>query len=302
MSLRGAIVLKRSGLSLFALWTFFACGGRDNAEMYTDDGGLILVNCGNGQLDIGEQCDGNQFGEVNTCEAATGRPGGTLGCKECRLDISNCTGVSSGNGGQQSMGGTTGTAATTGRGGRNGFGGFGNFGGNGGTMGFGGGAGGTMGMGFGGRRGGRGGTPTFGGAPNGGAPTTGGAPAGGAPTGGTTASGGTPSDAGRYCARSSDCTGGQVCCGTITGGQYDFACAASCGTTNTTVGCSKPSDCTGGQVCCGTRSNAAYTSIQCAATCTGQNETIQCATDADCTNGGTCQTSLYLPPPFTVCR
>ena len=56
MSLTRALVLKRSGVTLFTLWTFFACGGRDNAEIYSDDGGLLT--CGNGSLDAEEICDG----------------------------------------------------------------------------------------------------------------------------------------------------------------------------------------------------------------------------------------------------
>src|SRR5689334_7261383 len=106
MSLRGAVVLKRSGLSQFALWTFFVCGGRDNAEMYADDGGLILENCGDGKLDLGEQCDGTVFGPVRTCDAALSTPGGgTVSCypkgdpRQCTLDVSNCDAVKGQGGG-----------------------------------------------------------------------------------------------------------------------------------------------------------------------------------------------------------
>jgi hypothetical protein len=289
-------VLKRSGVTLFALWTFFACGGRDNAEVYSADGGLL--SCGNGQLDPEEECDGEVMGDIKTCEdAMIPRATGTLRCKNCTLDTSSCrtpTGTGGrGSGGMMSLGG--GGSMGRGLGGRQNVGGTMGLGGRsqGGTMGFAGrsqgGNGGTMGL---GGRGGRSG---------------GGAGAGGSAPIDAGMDSGPIADAGPTCAGSSDCGSGQVCCGTIANGQYTgFTCQANCGTNNTVVDCSRPSDCTGGQVCCGmlqTGQNVHYTSISCQATC-GQapNEFTQCTSDAQCTGGLTCQTSQYLPPPFRVCR
>jgi hypothetical protein len=298
MSLTRALVLKRSGVTLFALWTFFACGGRDNAEVYRADGGL--VSCGNGQVDPPEEdCDGELMGEVKTCaEAMIPGATGRLRCApNCTLDTSACRSPNPGTGGRGGQGGSmmnVGGGGTTGIAGR-GFGGQ-NVGG---TMGIAGrnqGGGGTMGMG--GRRGGG----------TGGAPQTGGrASTGGTPPTDAGADSGPVTDAGPACLGSDDCGSGQVCCGTISGGQYTgFSCQTNCGTNDTVVDCSRPSDCGNGQVCCGTLQtgqNTHYTSISCQATCSqAQNEYVQCASNADCTNGLTCQGSQFLPAQFRVCR
>src|SRR5262245_20204236 len=228
MSLTRALVLKRSGVTLFALWTFFACGGRDNAEVYSADGGLL--SCNNGQIDPEEECDGDLLPEGASCETATDGAAttGILKCaKNCSFDTSQCrrggTGTGGG-GGAAGMMNNGGTMGISGRGnGRGGLGGT-SFGGQngGGTMGVGGrnnGGGGTMGMGTGGRGRGRG---------NGGTPQAGGraATGGNQPTDAGLDSGATV-DAGPPCAASGDCASGQVCCGTIAGGQYTgFGCQA----------------------------------------------------------------------------
>jgi hypothetical protein len=306
MSLTSALVLKRSGVSLFVLWTFFACGGRDNAEVYSNDGGLLT--CGNGQLDPEEDCDGEAMGEIKTCADAM-IPGatGSLRCaKNCTLDTSACRSPSSGTGGRGGSAGMMSNGGTTGLGGRTGRGGFGgtSFGGQngGGTTGFGGrnngGQGGTMGMGGRGRGRGNGGTPQAGGSPSAG---------GNAPTDAGVDSGPVV-DAGPSCVGSADCGSGQVCCGTISGGQYTgFTCEANCGASDTVVDCSKPSDCGNGQVCCGAQQvnggTRQYTSLSCQATCVQtQNEYVLCVANSDCSNGLTCQGSAFLPPQFRVCR
>ena len=51
----------------------------------------VIDNCGNGVIEseFGEECDGEDLADQN-CEDL-GYPGGTLRCKDCRLDESNCT-------------------------------------------------------------------------------------------------------------------------------------------------------------------------------------------------------------------
>ncbi len=307
MSLTRALVLKRSGVTLFALWTFFACGGRDNAEVYSADGGLL--SCGNGQVDAPEEeCDpsASALPDGADCASATedAAPNGTLKCaKNCTFDTSDCRrpGSSSGTGGLGTAG-MMNNGGMMGSSGRNngGFGGT-SFGGQngGGTMGMGGrNNGGTMGMGTGGRGGRRG---------SGGSVQTGGRQgAGGSPTDAGQDSG-PITDAGLSCTGSGDCGSGRVCCGTIAGGQYTgFSCQASCGTGDTVVDCGKPSDCGSGQVCCGAQTVSGgtrqYTSLSCQPTCNGQDEFVLCTSNANCSNGLTCQGSQYLPAPFRVCR
>jgi hypothetical protein len=127
-----------------------------------------IGSCGNGVIDSGESCDGNDLGG-QTCASATfgSLPNGFLFCSSfCALDITFCT---AGDGGVGGAGGS--------------FGGAGGFGGFGGTIGMDGSVGGT----------------TSGGAPaTGGSPATGGVSAGGsvsnpdagASTGGTVGTGG----------------------------------------------------------------------------------------------------------------
>src|SRR5689334_13381895 len=129
MSLSRALVLKRSGVSLFALWTFFACGGRDNAEVYSNDGGLL--SCGNGQFDPPEEeCDptAGDLPEGATCASATddAAPNGTLACaKNCTFDVSGCRrpGVNPGTGGRGTAGMMNVGGTGPGPGGRGNFGG-----------------------------------------------------------------------------------------------------------------------------------------------------------------------------------
>ncbi len=75
--------------------------------------------CGNGIIELGEQCDGSDLGEV-TCQDL-GFDSGTLACQEtCIYDTSNCAynplspstgGTGGGGGGGTSHSATTGTAA-----------------------------------------------------------------------------------------------------------------------------------------------------------------------------------------------
>ena len=90
MSLTRAIVLKRSGMSLFALWTFFACGGQDQVSLYDDNGVPLTCNDSAHHLDPGEQCDdGAANGLAGDCCTATCQfqPAGTA----CTDDGDLCT-------------------------------------------------------------------------------------------------------------------------------------------------------------------------------------------------------------------
>jgi hypothetical protein len=88
-----AIVLFMSALSAASLG---ACG--------SDNSGPSCNH--NNMADGDEVCDGPDL-HGHTCMDATmnAKPGGTLACKDCQLDETNCTGVGGGGG----MGGGTGT-------------------------------------------------------------------------------------------------------------------------------------------------------------------------------------------------
>ena len=47
------------------------------------------VLCGNGVIDVGEECDGLNVGSED-CETQ-GMGGGTLGCTDCRFDTTMCS-------------------------------------------------------------------------------------------------------------------------------------------------------------------------------------------------------------------
>ena len=139
-----------------------------------------------------------------------------------------------------------------------------------------------------------------GGRGNGARPGTG----GGVGTGGGIGTGGSVGGATSSCTSTADCRARQVCCGTRTGMQYAFACAATCGQNGIVAECSQASECGRGQVCCGTtnQTGAAYTSIACARTCNGNGERPLCASNQECPQGTTCRASQILPSDFKVCR
>lgn len=51
--------------------------------------------CGNGVINTGEQCDGNEWGPITGC-TDFGYTGGTLNCNGCVFDTSQCTGKTTG--------------------------------------------------------------------------------------------------------------------------------------------------------------------------------------------------------------
>ena len=53
---------------------------------------IKIPDCGNGQLDPGESCDGSKFGTINSCNKLNATfTGGTLKCSStCQLDTSSC--------------------------------------------------------------------------------------------------------------------------------------------------------------------------------------------------------------------
>lgn len=123
-------------------------------------------------------------------------------------------------------------------------------------------------------------------------------------TGGSIGTGGSVGGATSGCTSSADCRARQVCCGTRTGTQYAFACAATCGQNGTVAECHQASECGRGEVCCGTtnQAGAAYTSMACARTCNGTGERPLCASNQECAQGTTCRASQLLPSDFKVCR
>ncbi len=87
-----------------------------------DGSGSSALECGNGKLDTGEECDGNL---APSCDQATmgARPVGNVVCNACHVDASGCApmytpppGSGGGpiGGGSGGMGGTSGIGTTTG--------------------------------------------------------------------------------------------------------------------------------------------------------------------------------------------
>jgi hypothetical protein len=91
----------------------------------------------------------------------------------------------------------------------------------------------------------------------------------------------------------------QHCCEPSTGNSMCVAIATPCTAGNTDWQCQDPTDCTPGQVCCGTGTlvksadpNCAnfatgFHGTHCAASCTSA-EIEMCTADAECSNGKTC--------------
>jgi hypothetical protein len=109
------------------------CADESTGAQECDDPGTYLEcvcsessPCGNGTIDMGEQCEP---GDVNgeTCAGATmnARPNGSLACSSsCTFDVSGCTGTTSSTGGTSGTGGTGGTGGTMGGGATTGAGGL----------------------------------------------------------------------------------------------------------------------------------------------------------------------------------
>ncbi len=75
-------------------------GGIDSPWSYSGGGmGGGGAACGNGIIDVGEQCDGANVGS-ETC-ASLGHGGGSLTCDPvlCTFDVTMCTNEQGGNGG-----------------------------------------------------------------------------------------------------------------------------------------------------------------------------------------------------------
>lgn len=92
---------KRTSLVFaLALVPFVGCGSDDDKP----DAGT----CGDGKLDDGEQCDGNEFADDETCSSATMmmRPRGSLSCTEsCTISVAGCMPPATGTGGTPGTGG-----------------------------------------------------------------------------------------------------------------------------------------------------------------------------------------------------
>jgi len=77
----------------------------------TEDAGSVSDTCGNGFIDVGEQCEATPLNlNSETCATATVGvlPNGLLGCNSnCTLNVSMCT-SSSGVGGMSGIGGVGG--------------------------------------------------------------------------------------------------------------------------------------------------------------------------------------------------
>jgi hypothetical protein len=92
-------------------------GGEQNLAGEQNFGGSVTAACGDGQIEPGEECDGNNFG-VATCASITdgAEPLGFLLCAEnCQIDTENC--ASAGTGGNFGTGGSFGTGGNFGAGG-----------------------------------------------------------------------------------------------------------------------------------------------------------------------------------------
>jgi hypothetical protein len=95
---------------------------------------------------------------------------------------------------------------------------------------------------------------------------------------------------------SATCTGGQVCCRSVTDAGAVFACAASC---SAPIACDGPGDCLGA-LCCASNGKTA-----CKGNCVGQEDEV-------CTQGGpTCggnksclpaPAGANLPPGYHTCQ
>jgi hypothetical protein len=71
----------------------------------------IIGTCGDGIININEDCDGTIFGAIDQCTDYTAFTGGTLRCTECQLDTASCTeGSKCGNGAIDNAGETCDTS------------------------------------------------------------------------------------------------------------------------------------------------------------------------------------------------
>ena len=108
-----------------------------------------------------------------------------------------------------------------------------------------------------------------------------------------------------HCTSDTDCTGGEVCCGTgsQTGCMPAERCAAQAGTR---LACESASDCAAGMLCCAhlTPGTTTYARVTCDTSCNLVESAVPlCRSDADCTAAGalgTCQPSRIVPN-LSVC-
>jgi len=231
-----ASLLRTAGLFAMTALVFVGCGGRIEAE-YRGDASADAGKCGNGTIDVGEQCDGAHLGGA-TCSSATMNvsPNGQLACSNCRLVTTGCTGS-----GTAGAGGATGSGGSS-MAGRSGTGGLGAGGrlGTGGSVGAGG-------------RGGMSGAPT--------ACTSSGDCSAREVCCGVRTNGQYAFTCAATCARTdttvachvrSECGRGETCCGTTnqTGTTYtSIACAATCNGNAERPLCATDADCASGTTC-----------------------------------------------------
>ncbi|HKP58799.1 MAG TPA: ABC transporter substrate-binding protein [Polyangiales bacterium] len=108
-----------------------------------------------------------------------------------------------------------------------------------------------------------------------------------------------------HCTSDTDCTGGEVCCGT--GSQAGCMPAERCtAQAGTRLACESASDCAAGTLCCAhlTPGTTTYARVSCDASCPLVESAVPlCRNDADCTAAGalgTCQPSRIVPN-LSVC-
>jgi hypothetical protein len=83
-----------------------ACGAENDATDQTSEASR-RKRCGNGQIDKGEDCDGQNMNNQTCATVANGRrPNGTLGCSRCEFDMRLCTAGTGGTGGTGGVSGS----------------------------------------------------------------------------------------------------------------------------------------------------------------------------------------------------
>jgi hypothetical protein len=88
-----------------------ACSGSDDSTGGSEESAKGARLCGNGKIDLHEQCDKTDFGG-ETCSSVTlgAKPAGKLECsRKCTFDTSSCVAAGTGGTGGTGTGGTGGT-------------------------------------------------------------------------------------------------------------------------------------------------------------------------------------------------
>jgi hypothetical protein len=95
-----------------------------------------------------------------------------------------------------------------------------------------------------------------------------------------------------YCGNTAGllCTTGQHCCGALSGSNWSYTCAGSCGLLQRDFECNEAADCTGSKICCGGHPllSSAYDGSNCRTSCNWGEDQL-CMTDAECGAGHHCQ-------------